>query len=45
MEETPQVYLDTEVPFVVDVEVGDRWGSLEKYDFNKEANKCGADQT
>lgn len=44
MEETPQIYLDTEVPFVVDVEVGDRWGSLEKYDFNKEANKYGTGQ-
>lgn len=30
MEETPQIYLDTEIPFKADVEIGDRWGSLKE---------------
>lgn len=30
MEETPHIYLDTEIPFKADVEIGNRWGSLKE---------------
>jgi len=32
MERVPQEELKTDIPFVVDLEVGQRWGSLKKYE-------------